>query len=416
MFPGEGAGVVQLLGVVDELIGLVVPDDPPGLLEWVQQLITVRNATEYQLSVAAAQMDRLGVAKASGSTTSKLLQANGVAPGVAARWLRIGAGLSGMDRTAGHFRDGFLSTEHVDAVVKGRAQVIARSEAEMTDDDRVEVERKLWSQAIAGATPREIEKLARSLGNQVAKDSGGTPPAEEPLLNRFDFVVREGRVVGEFDLDSVIGEKLHSAISLWSKPRPEPDGSRDRRSPTQLRADAFHRLLDCGGGSVGAGAGVVSVPRTEVIVTVPADHPDQASLRWVGPITEATAQAVACDSAVTLATLDGDKVPVELSSPHRLFTGRVRKAIFIRDSVCIKCGQPADWSDCHHIEHWQHGGKTTLHNGCLLCKTCHQAVHNTAWDVIMGADGHPWLIPPADIDPHRRPLPAYNRRTLTLAA
>jgi hypothetical protein len=403
---------MQLVDVVDDLIGMVVPDDPPSLVAVVRDLITLRNATEFQLSVAAAQMDRLGIAKASGSTTSKLLQANGVAPGVAARWLRIGAGLSGMDRTVGYFRDGFLSTEHIDAVVKGRAHVIARSEVEMTDDDRVEVERKLLSQAISGAKPGEIENVARALGNQVAKDSGGTPPAEAPLLNRFDFVVREGRVVGEFDLDSVIGEKLHSALDLWSKPRPEPDGSRDRRSSTQRRADAFHKLLDCGGG----GQDLVSAPRTEIIVTVPADHPDQASLRWVGPITEATAQTVACDSAVTLATLDGEKVPVELSSPQRLFTGLLRKAIFIRDAVCIKCGEPASWSDCHHIEHWHNGGKTTLHNGCLLCKTCHQAVHNTDWDVIMGSDGHPWLVPPADIDPQRKPLPAYNRRTLTLAA
>jgi hypothetical protein len=173
--------------------------------------------------------------------------------------------------------------------------------------------------------------------------------------------------------------------------------------------------LDCGG-SGGGGEGLVSAPRTEVIVTVPAECPDQSSLRWVGPITEATAQAVACDSAITLVTLDGEKVPVDLSSPHRLFTGVLRKAILIRDAVCIKCGDSATWSDCHHIEHWQNGGKTTLHNGCLLCKTCHQAVHNTGWDVIMGADGHPWLIPPADIDPQRRPLPSYNRRTLTLAA
>ena len=407
---------MRLLDVVDELIGVVVPDDPPGVVKLVQDLITLRNATEYQLSVAAAQMDRLGLAKASGSTTSKLLQANGASPGVAARWLRIGSGLSGMDRTAGYFRDGFLSTEHVDAVVKGRAQVIARSEVEMTDDHRVEVERKLLSQAISGVSPAEIEKVARSLGNQAAADSGGLPPAEESLLNRFDFVVREGRVVGEFDLDAVVGEKLHSALDLWSKPRPEPDGSRDRRSGAQRRADAFHRLLDCGGGGAAGGEGLVSAPRTEIIVTVPADHPDQASLRWVGPITEATVEVVACDSAVTLATLDGEKVPVDLSSPNRLFTGLVRKAILIRDAVCIKCGEPASWSDCHHIEHWQNGGKTTLHNGCLLCKTCHPAVHNTDWDVIMGADGHPWLIPPADIDPQRQPLPAYNRRTLTLAA
>ena len=73
-------------------------------------------------------------------------------------------------------------------------------------------------------------------------------------------------------------------------------------------------------------------------------------------------------------------------------------------------------SDCHHIVHWADGGPTTLANGCLLCRTCHRAVHHTDWDIVMGADGHPWLIPPADIDPTRQPLPAYNRRTLTLAA
>ncbi|MCK0519551.1 HNH endonuclease signature motif containing protein [Williamsia sp. DF01-3] len=82
----------------------------------------------------------------------------------------------------------------------------------------------------------------------------------------------------------------------------------------------------------------------------------------------------------------------------------------------MKCGAPAEWPDCHHIVHWQEGGPTTLENGCLLCRTCHRAVHNTDWDVVMGPDRHPWLLPPADVDPLRKPLPAYNRRTLTLAA
>ncbi|WP_369792566.1 hypothetical protein [Williamsia sp. D3] len=40
-----------------------------------------------------------------------------------------------------------------------------------------------------------------------------------------------------------------------------------------------------------------------------------------------------------------------------------------------------------------------MENGCLLCRTCHRAVHHTDWDIIIGSDGHPWLIPPADIDP-----------------
>ncbi|MGC5249099.1 HNH endonuclease, partial [Gordonia sp. DT219] len=64
--------------------------------------------------------------------------------------------------------------------------------------------------------------------------------------------------------------------------------------------------------------------------------------------------------------------------------------------------------------HWIDGGATDLDNGCLLCTSCHHDVHDSGWDVIIGFDRHPWLIPPATVDPRRRPLPAYNRRSLRL--
>jgi hypothetical protein len=403
---------MRVLDLVDDVIGVVFPDDPVGVLATVKDLITLRNVTEYHLAVGAALIDRLGLAKQSGTTTSMLLQANGAAPVAASRWIQIGTALSGLDRTAGYFHDGFLSAEHVVAVVKGVAHVKGRSAVDMSAESAADVERAMLSHAISGARPAEIEKIARSLGNDVATDTGGLPPAEDASSNTFDYVVSEGRVVGRFDLDALIGEKLFSALDFWAKARPEPDGGADARSPTQRRADALHQLLDCGGG----GHSVVSAPRTEVAVTVPADHPDQASLRWMGPVTEATAAMLACDATITTVTIDGQQVPIDLSPPKRLFAGPVRKAIIIRDTCCIKCGAPATWSDCHHIEYWVDGGATTLDNGCLLCRSCHRAVHHTDWDIIMGTDGHPWLVPPADTDPQRRPLPAYNRRTLTLAA
>ncbi|AZG48488.1 HNH endonuclease signature motif containing protein [Gordonia insulae] len=74
----------------------------------------------------------------------------------------------------------------------------------------------------------------------------------------------------------------------------------------------------------------------------------------------------------------------------------------------------ADRSHDHHIQHWAHNGTTVLDNGCLLCPSCHADIHHNGWDVIIGTDNHPWLIPPATVDPQRTPLPAYNRRTLTL--
>ncbi|WP_245938035.1 DUF222 domain-containing protein, partial [Williamsia limnetica] len=249
----------------------------------------------------------------------------------------VGAGLSSLDRTTGYFRDGFLSTEHVDAIVKGITHIDDRSEVGVSAQERTDFESTLLSHVISGAPPTEVEKIARGLGNQIAADTGGPPPAEDPSLNSFDFKVEEGRLVGRFDVDAQIAEKLHSALGYWSKPRPQPDGSADPRSKTQIRADAFHQLLDCGGGG---GDGLISAPRTEVNVSVPADHPNRASLEWMGPITEATAAMLACDSTISFITLDGQQVPIAMSPPKRLFSGLVRKAIIIRgESVSAGMGR-----------------------------------------------------------------------------
>ncbi|WP_308214117.1 HNH endonuclease [Williamsia deligens] len=85
-----------------------------------------------------------------------------------------------------------------------------------------------------------------------------------------------------------------------------------------------------------------------------------------------------------------------------------------RDECCIKCGDPASWTDVHHIVFHSDGGPTTCDNGCLLCRTCHIAVHQHGWEIEMGPDRHPWIRPPATVDPRRELQPAYNRRTLRL--
>ncbi|PYE19140.1 uncharacterized protein DUF222 [Williamsia limnetica] len=365
--------------VVAELVDLAVPGDAPGVLALVRNLITLRNATEHQVSVCAAVIDELGLARKAGSTTSKLLQANGSAPASAQRWVRIGAGLAGLDRTAGWARDGYLSSEHVDAVVKGLAGIEGRSVEPVTDAQRYGFESQLLNAAVSGAPPSEISATARAVGNEHAAETGGKPPAEDSSLNSLDYAVSsDGRCVGRLDLDVKIGEKLFSALDFWSKPRPEPDGSPDARTPTQARADALHQLLDCGGG----GQGLVSAPRTEVTVTVPADHPDLASLRWMGPITEATAAELACDSTFTSITLDARERRV---GPRAMQRGTRARSDHVTSEERAMRPNP-------------------------------RANNKTQGDVIMGSDGHPWLIPPVEMDPQQRPLPAYNRRTMTLAA
>ncbi len=158
----------------------------------------------------------------------------------------------------------------------------------------------------------------------------------------------------------------------------------------------------------------IGTPRTQVALTIPADGGNPAFLPWTGPVTHAIAKQLSCDGTLTEIIIDGETVPLQMGRERRLFPAHLRKAIIIRDQTCIKCGAPPSHTQVHHIQHWTADGDTDLDNGCLLCQRCHTQVHHNGWDILLGYDRHPWLIPPADIDPQRRPLPAYNRRIMRL--
>ena len=59
---------------------------------------------------------------------------------------------------------------------------------------------------------------------------------------------------------------------------------------------------------------------------------------------------------------------------------KVKKAVLLRDRVCVDCGGFGDWRGLaiHHIKHKKMGGNKnldTLTNLVLLCGECHSARH-----------------------------------------
>jgi hypothetical protein len=60
------------------------------------------------------------------------------------------------------------------------------------------------------------------------------------------------------------------------------------------------------------------------------------------------------------------------------------------------------WCECHHIVPWEQGGPTRLDNLAMLCRAHHRQIHASGWTVRI-RDGLPEFIPPAWIDPQRRP-------------
>ena len=406
----------ELTTLLDQLIDTSPPADDPTGRETLDALDTwrlIRNLADHQIVTHAAQLDGIGVAQKAGSTTKKLLIESGHAPAAALRTMRSVDALPTLPATARHAADGRLSSEVVDAIVRGMHQIDKRCGEALSDGDRSQYESDLIAQALSGATPTQVLEHARAIANDLADTSDtGLPAADDPSLNAVTaHTTDDGRVEVHADLTQIVGEKFLTMIDERSCPRPEPDGTEDRRTAEQRRADAFELILDQA--AIGATIDTVGSPRTQLMLTIPATG-ELATLPWTGTVSHATAKLASCDGSLTEIILDSEGVPLQMGHTRRLYPAHLRKAVIVRDACCVKCGAPPSHTQVHHIKSWADGGPTDLDNGCLLCQRCHTQVHHHGWDIVIGYDRHPWLIPPATIDPHRRPLPAHNRRTMRL--
>ncbi|OZE35102.1 HNH endonuclease [Rhodococcus sp. 05-2254-5] len=71
------------------------------------------------------------------------------------------------------------------------------------------------------------------------------PPPEDTDRNElFASKMLNQRLCLKADFDAVTAEKLFTALSPLTEPRPAADGTPDERSPARRRADAFGQILD----------------------------------------------------------------------------------------------------------------------------------------------------------------------------
>jgi hypothetical protein len=139
---------------------------------------------------------------------------------------------------------------------------------------------------------------------------------------------------------------------------------------------------------------------TTVVVTIPFEalRAELASAGLVGAglvpgddltgdrITAVQARRLACTAQIIPAVLGGRSVPLDLGRARRLFSPAQRLAMGVRDMTCRAegCDVPATWCEAHHLRPWEHGGRTDLDDGVLLCGHHHHRVHDPAYQ----ADRH----------------------------
>lgn len=332
---------------------------------------------------------------------------------------RISTLAAGLDRAQA--TSAALATGAIDA---DQAQVIAAAVDGLPDEIgtglRIKAEAYLLEQAglhhagvLAGLAAHLLEVVAPEIAE--AKLAERLEREEQRAADRRDRLSAQpnwrGRITVRGDFGADTWAVVASALDPFTKPAPAQDAdgvaTRDPRSYDERMADGLvelaRRQLVAGELPVRGGK------RPQVVVTI--DHESLLTRLGLGlldtglAVTAETARRIACDAGIVPMVLGGDGVPLDVGRANRLIERELREALVARDRGCAfpGCARPPSWCEGHHIVHWVDGGATSLANAVLLCGYHHRLVHRRQWQVRTGRRGRPEFIPPAYIDPDRRP-------------
>jgi hypothetical protein len=227
--------------------------------------------------------------------------------------------------------------------------------------------------------------------------------------NRFVSLTTrpDGTVALRGLLDKEAGALAIAVLGPLAAPKPSVDGIPDLRETGKRLADAFTQLCQ----SATPELPQVRGERPNVAVTVSLEGLEAkvagcapAMLDGGIPLSIGATLRLLCDANVIPIVLGSHGEPLDIGRLTRTIPTGMRRALVARDQGCAfpGCDRPPSWCDAHHCKHWSEGGDTALCNLCLLCGYHHDVVHHDGWDITM-INAMPWFIPPAWIDPDRKP-------------
>ena len=102
-----------------------------------------------------------------------------------------------------------------------------------------------------------------------------------------------------------------------------------------------------------------------------------------GPgITDALIERLTCDASLIPHQPDQQGEPLNVGRKTRTVSSALRRALIKRDGGCRFPGCTNRYFvDAHHVQHWAHGGETSLSNLLLLCPAHHTAVHERGFRI-----------------------------------
>jgi hypothetical protein len=266
----------------------------------------------------------------------------------------------------------------------------------------VETEAKLLDAAMY-STGAQLERLCRGYRTAMTADNALPPP--ERSVRRRDLpggMVKLEVVLAPDEADLVLGaldrarEVTHrqtADVSAETRARAAEDASAEAPADANRpsRADGMVALAESYlAGNPGTGNGG---ERFQVMLHVDQDPlaPDGALAGTLDDGTRVSAETlrrVACDCGLVAVGHDKTGTDLSIGRRSRSIPPVIRRALLLRDRGCAFPGCTHNrFLHGHHIQHWLHGGETSLANLSLLCSHHHHLVHEGGWSVERTADG-----------------------------
>lgn len=285
-------------------------------------------------------------------------------------------------------------------------ELAASARGEGADDnglptaDDLRLQAQVWAMYLDpdGAEPRADEaERHRGLVLGACRDGrvpirGELLPEVAAQLTRLDHAINNPRARVAFRDDT----ELES----------EQDAPVDSRTRPQKLHDAFATALNVAARS----SEVPTIGGAAPTLLVSVRHEDLASGRGVAhidgidePVPLAVARRIACSGGVQRVVFDRAGRIARIEIADRIFDHHQRRAITLRDGICIipGCAVPAAWCEIHHVREAAQGGPTSTDNGVLLCWHHHRTLDTSGW-VIRMMFGVPEVRGPAWWDPGGR--------------
>jgi hypothetical protein len=358
----------------------------------IKRITSVINRLEAQRARRIAQFDRYNGFGPSGDTsTTSWLRNNCKLSGFSAdKQVKFSRQLPELEATQKALEQGEIGIEH--------ALEIARA----TDDLGAGAEGELL-QAAGEKDPSELRQTAKEIRHRVDAEGLAREVLEQyrkRKLHLFDLPDGMLGIEGALPTEGGVALKLTLESLIGTPPRG------DDRSQQQRQADA---LMELCGRQLDSGT-LPSVNGRKPHLTMVMQEQTQrgepgapaARLEGAGAISGETAKRLMCDGSVSVMTVDGKGVALDLGRSRRLASEAQRRVLSARDEHCMApgCNWPARFCEPHHLDEWALGGATSVGRMVLLCKAKHHLlVHEGGWRVVERDGGRIDLAPPWDKPP-----------------